>query len=269
MLGDYASEQQVRDLRASLGLDRPLVEQYGRFLARLAAGDLGTSIRARQPVFHMIGLALPATLELAGAALLIALLVGIPVGVVAALRPRGAFDNAAMFFALLGQAVPSFWLGATLIMVFSIHLGVLPTSGRGELRHLVLPALALAPLSIGLLIRITRASLLDVLQQDYVRTARAKGVDEGVVVTRHALRNAFIPVVTIVGLQIGALLGGAVVTETVFAWPGLGGLAVNALFNRDYPVIQGVILLSAFTFIAINLFVDVLYAVTDPRVRYR
>lgn len=269
MLGEYATEAQVNELRALMGLDRPLLQQYATFLGRLVRGDLGDSIRARQPVMRLIALALPPTMELAGAAFLIAILVGVPVGIVAATRVRGLFDNAAMFFALLGQAVPSFWLGAVLIVVLSLKLQLLPTSGRGDIRHLVMPALALAPLTVGLLIRITRASLLDVLQQDYVRTARAKGVGEGTVVLGHAFRNAMIPVLTIAGLQAGALLGGAVVTETVFGWPGLGGLAVNALYTRDYPVVQGVVLLSAFIFVAVNLVIDLLYAITDPRVRYR
>jgi peptide/nickel transport system permease protein len=269
MLGDLATEDQVAALRTTLGLDRPLVEQYVVFLGRLVRGDLGVSVRSSQPVRELIALAFPATLQLTAAALGLAILIGIPSGIVAALRPRGLFDNLAMVLALLGQAIPSFWLGLTLISVFAIQWQILPTSGRGDWRHLVMPAIALAPLPLGLLIRITRVSMMDVLRQDYIRTARAKGLQNSVVVMRHAVSNALIPVITVMGLQTGALLGGAAITETVFAWPGLGGLAVNALYNRDYPVVQGVVFISALTFIVINLVIDLAYSALDPRIRYR
>ncbi|MFN8475334.1 MAG: ABC transporter permease [Anaerolineae bacterium] len=269
MLGEQASQEQVAAVRASLGLDRPLPEQYIRFVGRALQGDLGMSIRASRPTTELIMLALPATIELAGAALFLAIIVGIPLGIIAALRPGSVFDNVALFLALLGQSVPSFWLGLTLIYLFALHWRLLPTSGRGEWKHLVLPALALAPFLAGMIIRITRTSMIDVLRGDYIRTAYAKGLSHSRVVVGHALRNAMLPVITVVGLQVGALLGGAVITETVFGWPGIGQLAVSSLYNRDYPVVQAVVLVSAVVFILINLFVDVLYSILDPRIRYR
>ncbi len=269
MLGEQASQAQVAAVRATLGLDRPLPEQYVRFVGRALQGDLGMSIRASRPTTELILLALPATLELAGAALALALLVGIPIGILAALRPGSLFDNVALFLALLGQSVPSFWLGLTLIYLFALQWQVLPTSGRGEWKQLILPACALAPFLMGMLIRITRTSFIDVLRGDYIRTAYAKGLGRSRVVVGHALKNAMLPVVTVIGLQTGALLGGAVITETVFGWPGVGQLAVNALYNRDYPVVQAVVLISAVVFILINLVVDLLYAMLDPRIRYR
>ncbi|MFN8497940.1 MAG: ABC transporter permease [Anaerolineae bacterium] len=269
MLGERASQDQVDAVRASLGLDRPLPEQYIRFVGRALQGDLGMSIRASRPTTELIMLALPATFELAGAALFLAIIVGIPLGIIAALRPGSVFDNVALFLALLGQAVPSFWLGLTLIYLFALHWPLLPTSGRGEWKHLILPALALAPFLAGMIIRITRTSMIDVLRGDYIRTAYAKGLGQSQVIVGHALRNAMLPVVTVVGLQVGALLGGAVITETVFGWPGIGQLAVSSLYNRDYPVVQAVVLVAAIVFIFVNLFVDLLYAIVDPRIRYR
>jgi peptide/nickel transport system permease protein len=269
MLGEQASDAQVAQVRESLGLDRSLPEQYLIFLGRLLQGNLGMSIRGVRPVSELIMLALPATLQLAGAALLIAVAVGIPVGILAGLRPGSWFDNVALFIALLGQAIPSFWLGLVLIYVLALRWRIFPTSGYGELRHLILPALALAPFLAGMIIRVMRTSLIEVMRKDYIRTAYAKGITPTVVLLRHAIKNAMLPVVTIIGLQTGALLGGAVVAETVFAWPGIGQLAVNALINRDYPVVQGVVLLSAFLFVLVNLFVDLLYVALDPRIRYR
>lgn len=268
MMGEQSSDEKVEAVRASMGLDKPLPQQYLIFLSRLVQGNLGTSIRATRPVSELVGFALPATLELTGTTVLIALLIGIPVGIIAGLRPGGLFDNAALLLALLGQSIPSFWLGLNLIVLFALRLRVLPTSGRGSLQHLIMPALALAPHLVGLIIRITRTSFVEVLREDYIRTAYAKGLRARSVIVRHAFKNALIPVITVVGLQTGALLGGAVITETVFAWPGVGQLAVNALKTRDYPVVQGVVLISAFVFVAINLLVDFLYAVIDPRIRY-
>jgi ABC-type dipeptide/oligopeptide/nickel transport system permease component len=214
-------------------------------------------------------LALPATILLAAAALFLALIIGLPVGVIAALKPGSWFDNLALFMALLGQSIPSFWLGLTLISFVALRWRLLPTSGYGEFRYLILPACSLAPFLAGIIIRITRTSFIEVLRQDYIRTAYAKGFNLPPVVFRHALKNALLPVVTVVGLQTGALLGGAVVTETVFAWPGVGQLAINALSDRDYPVVQGVVLVSALIFVVINLLVDLFYSVLDPRIRYR
>jgi len=268
MLGEQSSDEKVAAVRAAMGLDRSLPEQYLKFLGRAVRGDLGMSIRAVRPVAELIRQAFPATLQLAFAALLLAIGVGFPVGVLAGLKPGSVFDSLALFFALLGQSIPSFWLGLNLIVLFALKLRLLPTSGRGDLRHLILPACALAPFLIGLIIRITRTSFIEVLRQDYIRTAYAKGLRQVPVLLRHAFKNAMIPVVTIIGLQTGALLGGAVITETVFAWPGVGQLAVNALYTRDYPVVQGVVLVSALVFVVINLLVDFMYSVFDPRIRY-
>jgi peptide/nickel transport system permease protein len=269
MLGEQASDEQVAAVRARMGLDRSLPEQYLSFLGRALQGDLGMSIRAVRPTAELIGLALPATLLLAAAALFLAVIIGLPVGVLAALRPGGLFDNLALFLALLGQSIPSFWLGLTLISFVALRWRLLPTSGYGDWQHLVLPACSLAPFLAGLIIRITRTSFIEVLRQDYIRTAYAKGFALSPVLFRHALRNAMLPIVTILGLQTGALLGGAVVTETVFGWPGVGQLAVNALSDRDYPVVQAVVLVSALIFIGINLLVDLAYSILDPRIRYQ
>ena len=269
MLGEQASDEQVAAVRARMGLDRSLPEQYLSFLGRALRGDLGMSIRAVRPTAELIGLALPATLLLAAAALFLAVIIGLPVGILAALRPGGLFDNLALFLALLGQSIPSFWLGLTLISFVALRWRLLPTSGYGDWQHLVLPACSLAPFLAGLIIRITRTSFIEVLRQDYIRTAYAKGFALSPVLFRHALRNAVLPIVTILGLQTGALLGGAVVTETVFGWPGVGQLAVNALSDRDYPVVQAVVLVSALIFIGINLLVDLAYSILDPRIRYQ
>ena len=269
MLGEHASDEQVAAVRTQMGLDRPFLEQYLRFIGRAVQGDLGMSIRAVRPTTELILLALPATLELAAAALLVAVLIGIPVGILAALKPGSLFDNVALFFALLGQSIPSFWLGLTLISLVALRWQLLPTSGRGDLQNLILPALSLAPFLAGIIVRITRTSFTDVLHQDYIRTAYAKGFHLSPVILRHALKNAMLPIVTILGLQTGALLGGAVITETVFGWPGVGQLAVNAVHNRDYPVVQGVVLISALIFVVINLMVDMFYAILDPRIRYQ
>jgi len=269
MLGEQASDEQVAAVRARMGLDRSLPEQYLSFIGRALQGDLGTSIRAARPTAELIGLALPATLLLTAAALFLAVVIGLPVGILAALRPSSLFDNLALFLALLGQSIPSFWLGLTLISFIALRWRLLPTSGYGDWQHLVLPACSLAPFLAGLIIRITRTSFIEVLRQDYIRTAYAKGFALSPVVFRHALRNALLPIVTILGLQTGALLGGAVVTETVFGWPGVGQLAVNALSDRDYPVVQAVVLVSALIFIGINLLVDLAYSILDPRIRYQ
>lgn len=269
MLGERASDEQVAAVRTQMGLEASLPEQYLMFMGRALRGDLGMSIRAVRPTTELILLALPATLELTAAALILAIVIGIPVGILAALKPGGWFDNIALFLALLGQSIPSFWLGLTLISLVALRWQILPTSGRGGLAHLILPALSLAPFLAGIIVRITRTSFSDVLRQDYIRTAYAKGFQLSPVVFRHAMKNAMLPIVTILGLQTGALLGGAVITETVFGWPGVGQLAVNAVYNRDYPVVQGVVLVSALLFVVINLAVDILYAVLDPRIRYQ
>jgi peptide/nickel transport system permease protein len=267
-LGQGASPEEVAQLRRSLGLDDPLPVQYGRFVWRAARGDLGRSVRTGAPVRDEVLARAPFTLVLTASSLAVALAVGLPAGALSAAYRGSAVDHGAMLLALFGVSLPVFWLGLLLMLVFALALGWLPASGFGTWKHLVLPSVTLGLASAALIARMTRSSLLEVLGQDYVRSARAKGLTERTVLLRHALRNALIPVVTIVGLQLGGLLGGAVLTESVFAWPGLGRLAVSAIYSRDIPLMQGTILFTAVAFVLINLVVDVLYAVIDPRVRY-
>lgn len=268
MLGGQATLDEIEVLRKQMGLDRPLVEQYLRYFAGILHGDLGLSIRARIPVLDYIGQRLPASLALASVAFALVLIVGIPVGVLAAVKSGTVVDHVVMTMAILGQAVPAFWLGLLMIILFAVRLRVLPPFGFGSSAHLVMPALTLALLQTGLVARVTRSEMLGVLSQDYIRTARAKGLRESRMITKHALRNALIPLITVLGVQFGTLVGGAVVTETVFAWPGIGSLVVNAVYQRDYPVVQGVVLLLAGAFVMINFVVDTLYAALDPRVVY-
>ena len=268
MLGETAAQQDVDALRARLGLDRPLIEQYGGFLLSAARGDLGTSLRTNQPVTAAILERLPATLELAAAAMLVALGFSLPLGIVAAVRRGTAVDHAATTVALLGISIPNFWLGPLLAIVFAVELGWLPVSGRGSLAHLVLPAISLGAALAAILARMTRASLLEELREPYVAAARARGASRARAVLRHALRNSLIPVVTLVGLQFGAVLTGAVITETIFAWPGIGRLLIQSIGFRDYPLVQGCILFIAVTYVGMNLLTDLLYGVLDPRIRY-
>jgi peptide/nickel transport system permease protein len=267
ILGEQATPEQIADLRRSMGLDRPLPEQYLRFLTNAVRGDFGISIRAQRPALEYVLERLPATLQLSAGAFAFALLTGLPIGMVSAVKRLSIWDHSSMFIALLGQSMPVFWLGLMLIVVFAVQLRWLPASGMGQPQHLILPAITLGTFLIGLIIRLTRSSMLDVLSQDYIRTARAKGLSEGTVLIRHALKNAFIPVVTVLGLQMGTLLGGAVITETVFAWPGMGMVTVTAIHQRDYPVVQSAVLVSAVLVVLINWFVDVLYHYLDPRIR--
>ncbi len=268
MLGESAAPADRDALRRTLGLDRPLAEQYARFLGGVAVGDLGQSIAiSGEPVARLIARRLPATFELTIAALVLAVAVALPLGVVAAARPGTWIDRVAVGFALLGAAVPSFWLGPLLIIAFAIQLQLLPVSGRGGLAHLVLPACTLGFGMAAILTRMTRASLLDCIGEDYVRTARAKGVGRVRVLTRHALANALAPVVTILGLQFGALLAGTVITETIFAWPGIGRLTIEAIQARDYPVLQGCVLVIAAGFVVASTLADVVNAALDPRTR--
>lgn len=266
MLGETARAADKARLRHQLGLDRPLPIQYGRYLRRLARADLGRSLHSGRPVRRIIVARYPATLELAGAALLVALVLAVPLGVVAAARPRSSVDMLCRGLGLLGAALPNFWLGPLLILVFVIGLEWLPVSGRGGVAHVVLPALTLGTGMAALLTRMLRANLLERLSDDYVRTARAKGASEPRVLLRHALRNAALPVITVLGLQAGALLAGTIITETIFAWPGIGRLTLLAIQTRDYPLVQGCILVIALSYVAINLATDVLYSLTDPRV---
>jgi peptide/nickel transport system permease protein len=268
MLGETASEADVAALRTRLGLDRPLAEQYGSFLKGTLRGDLGTSLRTSQPVTEAIGERLPATFELAAAAMLVSIGFSIPLGIIAAVRRGTAVDHAATTLSLLGVSVPNFWLGPLLAIVFSIELGWLPVSGRGTLAHLILPAVSLGAALAAILARMTRATLLEELREPYVQAARARGTSVSRAVVRHAFRNSLIPVVTLIGLQFGAVLTGAVITETVFAWPGIGRLLIQSIGFRDYPIVQGCILLIAVTYVAMNLLTDLVYGVLDPRIRY-
>jgi peptide/nickel transport system permease protein len=268
MLGETASPQDVADLRERLGLDRPLLEQYGRFLGGAVRGDLGTSLRTGEPVGAQILERMPATIELAAAAMLVAVALALPIGIVAAVWRGTAIDHAAMTLALAGISIPNFWLGPLLAIVFAIEFGWLPVSGRGTLAHLVLPATSLGVALAAILARMTRASLLEELREQYVMAARARGVSGPRAVVRHAFRNSLIPVVTLLGLQFGAVLTGAVITETIFAWPGIGRLLIQSISFRDYPLVQGCILLIAVTYVGVNLLTDLAYGVLDPRIRY-
>jgi len=267
MLGDGAAPQDIAELRKNLGLDRPLLEQYVTFLRHAVTGDLGRSFRTGQPVTTMIVERVPATAELAVAAMIVAILIAIPLGVVAAVWRGTAADYGAMTFALAGVSIPNFWLGPLLAIVFAVELGWLPVSGRGTLAHLVLPAVSLGLALAAILARMTRASLLEELRELYVRAARARGVSRAVAVTAHALRNSMVPLLTIVALQFGAVLTGAVITETIFAWPGIGRLLIQSIGFRDYPMVQGCILLIAVTYVTVNLITDLMYGVLDPRIR--
>jgi ABC-type dipeptide/oligopeptide/nickel transport system permease component len=268
MLPADASQQDIERLRQSLGFDQPVHVQLWRFMERVATGDFGKSLRFQEPALPLVLDRLPNTVLLALTALSISTLVAIPLGVLSAVRRNSSWDYAAMFVALLGQSMPIFWTGIMLITVFSVALDLFPSSGSGTFRHLVLPAVALGFFSTGRVTRLVRGGMLEVLGQDYVRTARAKGLAERGVVYRHALRNCLLPVITIIGLELGSTLGGAVVTEMVFAWPGVGRLIVSAIFARDYPLVQAAVFVVAAMFVLVNLAVDLLYAVVDPRVRY-
>jgi peptide/nickel transport system permease protein len=267
MLPGDASVDELTALRHQLGLDRPLWLQYLQFLAGAVSGDFGTSFRHQQPALPLVLERLPATLELAGAALLLAVALALPLGILAAVYRGRVVDVAAMAFAVVGQATPYFWMGIMLILVVSVELAWLPTSGRGGIERLILPAITLGTHFAASLARLTRTSMLEVFGQQFVTTARAKGLSEWSVVLGHTLKNAAVPVITLIGLQFGTLLGGAVVTETIFAWPGVGRLAVQSVFVRDYPVVQAGVFVLALTFVAINLLVDLLYGVLDPRIR--
>ncbi len=296
MLGQHATTEQVEALREELGLNDPIYVQFGRFLWDTVHGDFGRSLMTRTPVTDELLKRFPATVELALAAILLAALVGVTVGVISAVRQYSFFDYFSMVGALLGVSMPIFWLGLMLIIVFAVNLHWLPVAGRidiglepqhitgfyildsiltrdwaalqSALAHLVLPAVALASYSTAIIARMTRSTMLEVIRQDYIRTARAKGLSETLVIYKHALRNALIPIVTVIGLQLGILLGGAVLTETVFSWPGIGFFLVSGILAADYPVVQGAVILWATVFVLTNLVVDILYAFLDPRIRY-
>jgi ABC-type dipeptide/oligopeptide/nickel transport system permease component len=268
MLGEAAPQADVEALRQRLGLDRPLIDQYGAFLRGVVRGDLGVSLRTGDPVTGQLLARLPATAELAAAAMLVAIACSLPLGIAAAVWRGTAVDHAAMTLALTGISVPNFWLGPLMAIAFAVELGWLPVSGRGTLAHLVLPAVSLGAGLAAILARMTRATLLEELREPYVTAARARGVSRARAVLRHAFRNSLIPVVTLVGLQFGAVLTGAVITETIFSWPGIGRLLIQSIGFRDYPMVQGCILLIAVTYVAVNLATDLMYGVLDPRIRY-
>ena len=269
MLGEHATQESVTAVRESLGLDKPLLFRYAQYIGNLLQGDLGRSLRERRLVSEELADVWPATLELTAAALAIAVIFGVLAGVVSAVWPNSFFDGVMRLGSLFGLSMPVFWTGLTLIIFFSLWLPWLPVGGSGSLRHLILPAVTLALPSLAMVARMTRSSVLEVLHEDYIRTARAKGVREQTVVLKHGLRNACLPIVTLLGLQVGQLLGGAVLTETVFAWPGMGRLIVRAIFARDYILLQGAILIFALAFVLVNLIVDISYSMFDPRVSRR
>jgi len=268
MAGPDATLEDVALVRASLGLDRPLPVQYASWLERVFVGDLGISAQTHSPVTHELERTVPATLQLTLAAMVVMLVIGLGAGTFAGLRRNSIFDHFSMMGAMVGVCTPSFWLGLMLMQVFAVQLGWLPTTGIGGPDHLVLPAVSLGFQGAAIVARVMRSSMLEVMGMDYIRTARAKGLANATVVVRHAVKNALVPAITVIGLQFGGLLAGAVVTETVFAYPGLGWLLVQSIGFRDYPVIQGALLLLAVQFTLVNLVVDVLYAVVDPRVSY-
>lgn len=296
MLGERATPENIARVREQLGLNKPIYEQYFIFIGNALRGDLGRSVLRQEPVTQEIIRRFPATMELAFSAIIIALIVGIPAGIISAVRRGSLWDAASMLLALTGVSMPIFWLGLMLVLLFSVTLHLLPTGGRIEatsnftpitnlllldsllkadlgmfvqtLRYLALPAIALGSIPMAIIARMTRSSMLEVLSQDYIRTAQAKGLKERAVIINHALRNAWLPVITVVGLQVGRLLSGAILTETVFSWPGIGRWLIDAIYARDYPIVQGVTLFIALVFVGVNLFVDVLYAWVDPRVKF-
>lgn len=296
MLGQQATQEQVQQIRENMGLDKPIFVQYGLFLKDALRGDLGDSIVTGRPVTTELLTRLPATLELTAFAMLIAILVGIPVGVISAVRQYSLLDKSTSVLALTGISMPIFWLAMILVVIFGVNLELLPFPGRLDpttgitaitglvlvdslltlnfagfwdgLLHLIMPALALATIPMAVIMRMTRSSMLEVMNEDYVRTARAKGVVPWRVVFKHALRNAMLPTITVIGLQTGLLMGGAIITETIFSWPGIGLYTYNSISSRDYASIQGVVLYAALLFVLVNLLVDILYAILDPRVRY-
>jgi len=269
LLPPDATAEEITRFRQVMGFNDPVVVQYLRFLKGAVQGNFGESLRHGEPALDLVIERMPATFELTAAALAIALCLAIPSGIVSAVKRNTLVDYVSTVVALLGQSMPTFWLGIMLILVFSVRFHLLPSSGRGDLAHLILPAITLGLFTTARITRLTRSGMLEVLGQDYIRTARAKGVSEPPVVWKHALKNAAIPIVTIVGIELGTLLGGAVITETIFAWPGVGRLSVQAIYNRDFPLVQAAVFLLAATFVAVNLFVDVIYTYLDPRIRFR
>ena len=267
MLGDSALGTDRETLRDQLGLNDPLIVQYLRYFGDLFQGDWGTSLFSKKPVFEEIMERVPATMELMFGAMVVTILVAMPLGLIAAVNKGTWIDQGAMIFSLLGVSIPNFWLGPMLILLFSIHFDLLPVNERGGLEHLILPALTLGTSLASILARITRSSVVETLQAEYIRTARSKGISELRILFRHALRNALIPIVTVIGLQVGVLLSGAIITEAIFDWPGLGNLLISAINSRNYPLVQGCVLFIAGSYVMVNLVIDLLYAYLDPRIR--
>jgi peptide/nickel transport system permease protein len=268
LLAETAGPEQIAEARAKWGLDKPIYVQYWVFLTKAITGDLGNSLFFQQPALKVLMERMPATLQLSAVALLFSLSVAIPIGILSALKRDTIWDYLGTGLAMLGQAIPPYWLGIMLILLFSVNLGWFPTSGRGTVGHLVLPAITLGSVLMALVTRLVRSGMLDVMGDDYVRTARAKGLPERTVIVRHTLRNILIPLVTVIGLQLGALFGGAVITESIFAWPGVGRLALQAINARDYPLVQASVLVISVVYVFLNLAVDLLYVYLDPRIRY-
>lgn len=270
MMGQHANEETLASVRHEMGLDKPLYVQYGKYISKIFQGDLGRSFKTKRTVIDSITERFPATLRLAFSAMGVAILIGLVAGIVSAVKPYSIWDNIFMSLALLGISVPVFYLGLILIIVLAVNLDLFPVGGYGggDLRYLVLPSIALGTAQAAQIARMTRSSLMEVVRMDFIRTARAKGLSESVVIFKHALRNALIPVVTVIGTQLGYLLGGTVLTESTFSWPGIGRLAVDAVQSRDFPMIQGTVLFMALIFVVINLLVDLSYGWFDPRIRY-
>ncbi len=268
MLGESALSAQKEELRRELHLDRPVAVQYGEFLLGVAKGDLGTSFRSREPVLREITRRVPATFLLAAASMVVALLIAVPLGILSAMRQHSLVDHFSGFLAMLGLSMPNFWLGPLLILIFSLGLGLFPVSGYGTFGHLVLPAVTMGTGMAAILMRMLRSSLLEEIRQDYMRAAAARGLSRRTAVIRHALANSLIPVLTVMGLQFGALLSGSIITETIFSWPGIGRLTVQAIEARDYPLVQGCILFIALCTVTVNLLTDLLYFRLDPRIRH-
>jgi ABC-type dipeptide/oligopeptide/nickel transport system permease component len=268
MLPGDASDQEIEELREQLGFNDPLYVQYVRFASKAIRGDFGESLYYHVPVMELVMERLPASLELAVAAMVFALVLAVPIGIISAVRRGSMLDMGSMLGALLGLSMPHFWLGIMLMLFFSVHLGWLPTSGRGTMAHLLMPAVSLGLSLMAMFARLTRSVMLEVLSLDYIRTARAKGLREEIVIAKHALKNALIPLVTVAGMQFGFLIGGTVIIETVFAWPGLGRLVVQAIFSRDYPLVQAIVFVLSLLFVGMNLLVDILYVYLDPQISY-
>jgi ABC-type dipeptide/oligopeptide/nickel transport system permease component len=268
LIPEQATVEEAALVRRNLGLDRPIHEQYLTYLGSLLRGDLGESFRQRQPALGLVLERLPATVELAGASMLVALAIGLPSGLLSALRRDSIWDRVSLVLTLAGQCAPPFWLGIVAILIFGVWLRWLPAMGRGGVEHIVLPAVTLGAYSAAMIARLFRSGLLDVLSQDYVRTARSKGLGANRVILTHVVKNAAIPLVTIVGLQVGILIGGAIITETVFNYPGMGLLAIRSIYGRDFPVVQAYVLVISFVVVVVNLLVDLSYLYLDPRIKY-